>query len=323
VGLFILPEGGTMDKKHIEIRELQQRLGSQRTRAIAAVGSEIRICAGTFLRKQGFVEINPVIISPLTDPLHHETLDGSISYLDHRYQLTRSMIFHKHIALLGLEKIFIFSPNIRLEPPRYAVTKKHLIEFTQIDVEIRNGTREDAIDLVENMVIEILNHVRDHCSQELTYLERSVTIPKKPFRCIKYLDAQREHGVDFESHLSADAREPFWIIDFPIEAREFYDREYKNQPGILCDMDLVYPEGYGEASSGGEREYTYERIIERISKTDLHPHDYGWYLELAKSGLPPCAGFGIGVERLTRYICGLSDIAEATIFPKIPGTWTI
>jgi asparaginyl-tRNA synthetase len=312
-----------MDKKYVAVRELQQRLSSQRTRAIAKVGSEIRMCAGTFLRKQGFVEINPVIISPLTDPLHHGTLDGSISYLNKHYQLTRSMIFHKHIALLGVEKIFIFSPNVRLEPPRYALTKKHLIEFTQIDIEIRNGTRDDAIDLAENMFVEICRHVRDCCFHELQYLDRTVPLPKKPFTRITYRDAYREHGIDFESHLSADAREPFWIIDFPIEAREFYDREYEDQPGILCDMDLVYPEAYGEASSGGEREYTYERIIERISKTDLHPHDYWWYLELAKRGLPSCAGFGIGVERLTRYICGLSDIAEATIFPKVPGTWTI
>ena len=157
-----------MDKKtkKMAISKLRERFGSVRTQTIAKIGSEIRIAAGKFLRQNGFIEINPVIISPLTDPLHHETLNGSIKYLEHTYQLTRSMIFHKHISLLGLEKIFIFSPNVRLEPPRYANTDKHLIEFTQIDVEMRNATREEIMDLAEDMIIQILLHIKDRCCQE-------------------------------------------------------------------------------------------------------------------------------------------------------------
>lgn len=314
-----------MDKKakDIIISELRARLSSERTRTITKVESEIRISAGKFLRKKGFVEINPVIISPLTDPLHHETSDGSIKYLEHKFQLTRSMIFHKHISLLGLEKIFIFSPNIRLEPPRYSKTAKHLIEFTQIDVEMRNATREEVMDLAEGMVTQILFHVKDRCYQELEYLDRRLAIPRKPFKRIKYLEAYKKYGDGFETHLSEETKEPFWIIDFPIEAREFYDRQYEEEPGILCDMDLVFPEGFGEASSGGEREYEYEKIVQRIAQAELPSEDYWWYLELAKKKLPPCAGFGIGVERLTRYICGLPNIAETTLFPKVPGSWTI
>ncbi len=302
-----------------DVDELRIRLGSERTRLIARISSEIRISAGLFLRKKGFIELNPVIISPLTDPLRHKTLNGSIDYLDSRFYLMRSMIFHKQISLLGLEKIFIFSPNVRLEPADHAETGRHLLEFTQIDIEMKDVGREEVMALAEEMLIYILEHVIRQCAGELSTLKRTLIIPRKPFTRIRYLEAYEEYGPAFEILISQRARAPFWIIDIPIEAREFYDREYTEQPGILCDMDMIYPEGYGEALSGGEREYEYEKILERVRNYETNPQDLVWYLELAKMGLPRCAGFGIGVERLTRYICGLAHIAEATVFPKIPG----
>jgi asparaginyl-tRNA synthetase len=246
-----------------------------------------------------------------------------VRYLDYQFYLTRSMIFHKQISLLGLDRIFIFSPNIRLEPPDYAKTGRHLLEFTQLDIEMKDAGREEVMALAEDMYCHILSRVRDHCVEELKGLKRILHIPSRPFGIMKYLDAYREYGPGFEMEISKRAQEPFWIIDIPIEAREFYDREYEEQPGILCDMDMIYPEGFGEALSGGEREYEYERILNRVRQYEIDPGDFSWYLGLAKRGLPRCAGFGIGVERLTRYICGLGHVAESTLFPKIPGVYAI
>ena len=113
--------------------------------------------------------------------------------------------------------------------------------------------------------------------------------------------------------------EPFWLYDYPLTARGFYDREDPEQPGFLRDFDLLYPEGFGEAISGGEREYQLERVLARMKARGEDPRDYGWYLEMLKEGVTPSAGFGIGVERLTRYICGLENIWEALPFPKVPG----
>ncbi len=87
----------------------------------------------------------------------------------------------------------------------------------------------------------------------------------------------------------------------------------------MRDFDLLYPEGFGEAISGGEREYLYEKVIERMKFKGEVLEDYGWYLNMLKEGVSPSAGFGIGVERLTRYICGLEKIWEAVPFPKVPG----
>lgn len=84
-------------------------------------------------------------------------------------------------------------------------------------------------------------------------------------------------------------------------------------------MDLIYPEGFGEAVSGGEREHEYERVKKLIASSGESPSDYSQYLALLKTGIPPSCGFGIGLERLTRYVCGLEKISDATAFPKIPG----
>jgi asparaginyl-tRNA synthetase len=87
----------------------------------------------------------------------------------------------------------------------------------------------------------------------------------------------------------------------------------------LRDFDLFYPGGYGEAISGAEREYTFHKVASRMKSGGEDPSDYKWYLDMLKEGTTPSAGFGIGVERLTRYICGLDHIWEAVPFPKVPG----
>jgi len=104
-----------------------------------------------------------------------------------------------------------------------------------------------------------------------------------------------------------------------LEAREFYDREDPARPGTLVDMDLLYPEGFCEALSGGEREHTRERILKRMARMGLTLGDFELYLEFAARGFPPSAGFGIGIQRLTRFLCGLKRIEDGVLFPKVPG----
>ncbi|MFH0883072.1 MAG: asparagine synthetase A [bacterium] len=296
-----------------------ERLRSEPLRHALRVQSEILKAAGDFLRQQGFTEILPVIMSPVTDPLRHATGKAEVEYYEQRYQLTRSMILHKQMLLLGHRKIFTFSPNIRLEPVELADTGRHLAEFTQLDLEVKEANREEVMDLGEDLVIHILSEVRERCAKELTYFKRKLAMPGKPFRRIPYSEAYDRYGGSFEMIISQQHQEPIWIVDMALESREFYDREDDERPGTLVDMDLLYPEGYGEALSGGEREYTYERLVRRIEAAGLDPEDFRLYLEFAARGLPPSAGFGIGMERMTRFVCGRKRIADVTHFPKEPG----
>ncbi|MEM3630922.1 MAG: amino acid--tRNA ligase-related protein, partial [Nitrososphaerota archaeon] len=110
---------------------------------------------------------------------------------------------------------------------------------------------------------------------------------------------------------------PFWAICFK---REFYDREDPENPGHYRNYDLIYPEGFGEALSGGEREWNYDRILTRIKKDGLNPKNFKEYLEVAKMGLlSPSAGAGIGIERLVRFLTGAKHIGDIQPFRRVPG----
>ncbi len=294
----------------LKVEKIYDRLTNESIRRAIEVQSFVKYEMKKFLQERGFVEIPPVIISPLTDPLRHSTYEAHINYYGKKYTLTKSMIFHKQLSLISFDKIFSFSPNIRLEPEDRRYTGRHLAEFTQLDLEVRDATREDIMDLVENMLIHVMKETEKKFSLDLK-------IPEKPFPRITFEEAWNKYGESFEDELSREMSMPFWIIDMPLSRREFYDREYKK--GVLKDMDLVYPFGYGEAASGGEREYEYERIVDRIKRGGYRIEDFKLYLEFAKRGIPKSAGIGIGIERLTRYLCKLDSIDLATLFPKIIG----
>ena len=287
--------------------------------AVLKTKSEIVRSAGEHLRKQGFVEILPVLLSPITDPLHHETYGGAVDYYGRLYQLTKSMILHKQIALLTVPRIFCFSPNVRMEPAERASFGRYLAEFVQLDLEVRNATRDDVMTIGEGLVARILRDVSRRCEDELQTLQRKLRVPAVPFERIPFVDAAAEHGEPFDDALSATLDAPAWVIDFPRRVREFYDREDPERPEVLLDMDLVYPEGFGEALSGGEREVEYDRVLDRLRRDGIPREQFSIYLDYVRRGLPRCAGFGIGIERLTRYVCGLDRIEDARLFAKAPG----
>jgi len=286
---------------------------------VLTIKSEIMRSAGAYLRQQGFIEILPVILSPVTDPLHHETYGGSIDYYGQPYQLTKSMILHKQISLRTVPRIFCFSPNVRMEPAKRASLGRYLAEFVQLDLEVRDATRDRIMEIGEGLFIAIVQSVIDNCTCELDALCRTLAVPKAPFERITYCDTQRKFGAHFDDALSKSLFAPAWVIDFPREVREFYDREDPSRPGTLLDMDLIYPDGYGEALSGGEREYVLSRIQRRIELDELDPQRFRAYLDVVEGGTVPSAGFGIGVERLTRFVCGLDSVADTRLFAKLPG----
>ena len=287
--------------------------------AVLTVKSGIVRSAGEYLRGHGFIEILPVLLSPITDPLRHETYDGEVDFYGVPYQLTKSMIFHKQMALRTLPRIFCFSPNVRMEPAERAGFGRYLAEFVQLDLEVRDASRDDIMDLGEGLVVAVFDAVLESCSEELELLGRRLSVPSRPFARVAYDDAADRFGEPFDDALSSTLNEPAWVIDFPRRVREFYDREDPDRPNVLLDMDLMYPQGYGEALSGGEREFEHDRITDRLDRDAIPTAKFARYLEEVKRGVPRSAGFGIGVERLTRFIAGLDRIEDARLFPKVPG----
>ena len=287
--------------------------------AVLTIKSEIVRSAGEYLRGQGFIEILPVLLSPITDPLRHETYDGKVNYYGVPYQLTKSMIFHKQIALRTVPRIFCFSPNVRMEPAERASIGRYLAEFVQLDLEVCDASRDDIMDVGEGLVVAVFTSVLASCNDELELLGRRLSIPTRPFTRVAYDDAAVRFGEPFDDALSSTLDAPAWVIDFPRRIREFYDREDPDRPDVLLDMDLMYPQGYGEALSGGEREHEFDRITDRLARDAIPTTKFARYLEEVRRGVPRSAGFGIGVERLTRFIAGLDRIEDARLFPKVPG----
>jgi len=287
--------------------------------AVLRIKSEVVRASGEFLRREGFVEILPVLLSPITDPLHHETYGGSVDYYGTSYQLTKSMILHKQIGLRTVPRLFCFSPNVRMEPKERAAYGRYLAEFVQLDLEVRDATRDEIMAIGEDLVSGVLTAVVENCADDLRLLGRNLRVPSPPVPRISFAEAAGTYGEPFDDALSAAIDSPTWVVDFPRRVREFYDREDPDRPDVLLDMDLVYPEGYGEALSGGEREYLYERILDRLRRDGIQESRYAVYLDRAREGLPRSAGFGIGVERLTRFIAGLDRVEDARLFAKTPG----
>lgn len=276
-----------------------------------------------YFLKNKFKWLLPVILSPVTDPLWPDPRSSGIKPLSVRIygnemKLMHSMILHKQVAIaLGLKRVFILSPNIRVEPPEKISTGRHAFEFTQLDFEIENATLDYILRFVEDLFVSLIAHIKKNCVEELEILGRDLRVPRRPFRKYYYTDLVEEHGESWEEIISEENRDPVWVLSIP---REFYDREDPQRPGLYRNYDLILPEGFGEVLSGGEREYQWERIKKRMLKDGLKPEDYGLYYDLAcKNLLRPSAGAGIGIERLVRFIAGLRHIRDVQLFERIPG----
>ena len=273
-----------------------------------------------FMSEKSIIQLMPVMISPLTDPLCHSVPDAKISYQKQELHLTKSMIFHKQIALISKYRkgIYIISPNIRLEKKSCKKTGRHLIEFSQVDFEFKDSKKEDIIRFMEELISYVFKKVKKMCRKELQELKREFKIPKKSFKIYYKKELIKKYGQDFEAIISKKSKEPFWILD---HEREFYDKEDMEKPGSYLNYDLIWPEGYGEALSGGEREHEYEQIVRKMKRKKIKLDSYKQYLALAKKGMiPRTAGAGFGVERMTRFICGKKHIKDIALFAKIPGT---
>ena len=282
------------------------------------------------------IELLPPVIGPVTDPGARGAKQVDVDYYGHRYKLMTSAILYKQAALTSFDKIFFIAPNIRLEPLETASTSRHLAEFHQIDIEVADASRDDAMGIAEDLVRHVVRQVVAELPGEFDALGRdtgALTEPlTAPFGHRTHADAvadlramghdqSPDAEIDWagEAMLSEKTGAPFFVTDYPKGSRGFYDRENKDLPGMLRNFDLIAAEGYGELCSGSEREQDYATIIARMRETAENPAKYAWYLQMLKDGVPPSAGFGLGLERFTRYVAGLDSVWQASAFPKVPG----
>jgi len=313
-----------------------EHLRLPQVRAAMLVQQEALHAAREYLRGRGFTELLPPLIGPVTDPGGRGAKALDVDYYGHRYKLMTSAILYKQAALRGFDKLFYIAPNIRVEPPETAGTGRHLVEFHQIDAEIAGASRDDAMDIAAGLLGYVTERIWDARPDLLVDLGRDARdfvglraggFPVLPHAAaVDRLNAEGvaqneagEIGWAGEELLSRRADRPFFIVDYPKGSRGFYDRVDPDRPDVLRNFDLIAHGGYGELVSGSEREYRYGAIVTRIREGGENPAKYDWYLRMVREGIPASAGFGMGVQRLVRFLTGLSALWQVSAFPKLPG----
>jgi asparaginyl-tRNA synthetase len=198
-----------------------------------------------------------------------------------------------------------------------------------IEAEQAFADQTDNLKLLEGLLESMVRRVLDNRQQDLKTLGRTLEPITLPLPRISYDEARelavkQGHGFEWGDDIGAEAERvisnsqdtPFFVTDYPLAARSFYHMTYPDRPKVTKSADLLAPEGVGELATSGQRIHNHSDLMDRIESQDLPAEAFSWYLELRKYGMPPHSGFGIGVERTTRWIAGLKHIRSASLFPR-------
>jgi len=306
-----------LDKRHLSIR-------GPKAIATMRIRTEVIGAAFDFFRDNGFHLISaPTFVQAAVEG--GSTL-FTVDYFGKKANLSQSAQFYEEAALPALQKVWIFQPAFRAEKSK---TAKHLTEFWMIESEEAFADQAENMRVQEGLLSKMVERVLERRQAELKTLGRTLKQPGVPFPRMTYDEARQiadkkgfgfPWGDDFtteaERAISKTQDSPFFITNYPLTARSFYHMTYQDRPNVTKSADLIAPEGYGELATGGQRIHDYKQLMERISSQDLPTESFSWYLELRKFGMPPHSGFGIGVERCTRWIAGLKHIRSASLFPR-------
>ncbi|EAE0905077.1 asparagine--tRNA ligase [Listeria monocytogenes] len=311
-----------MDHRHLWLR-------SNRQHAIMKIRNEIIRASYEFFNKEGFLKIDPPILTGSapegTTELFHT------KYFDEDAFLSQSGQLYMEAAAMAFGKVFSFGPTFRAEKSK---TRRHLIEFWMIEPEMAFYKLEDSLQVQENYVAFLVKAVLDNCRLELERLGRDVSHLEKmvaPFPRITYTEAiERLHelgfddivwGDDFgaphETAIADSFEKPVFITHYPKAIKPFYmPEDPENDQVVLC-ADMIAPEGYGEIIGGSERIHDLETLQARMEDFDLDQEAYSWYLDLARYGSVPHSGFGLGLERTVAWISGTEHVRETIPFPRL------
>ena len=202
-----------------------------------------------------------------------------------------------------------------------------------VEPEMAYADLNDVMALAEGLVVSVVGRVLDKRRRELTVLERDTSkleSVKTPFPRISYDDAVKtlkdkglpiEWGGDFvgpdETTLSEQYDRPVMVHRYPAAVKAFYMKPDPDRPELALGVDVLAPEGYGEIIGGGERLADLDLLLKRIEEHKLPQQAFEWYLDLRRYGTVPHGGFGMGIERVVAWMCGLEHVRETIPYPRM------
>nr|MDQ3970024.1 aspartate--tRNA(Asn) ligase [Thermoproteota archaeon] len=276
-----------------------------------------------FLSEQKFIEVNtPKMIATATE-------GGAalfpIFYYDREAFLAQSPQLYKEQLTMAFESVFEIGPIFRAEPSR---TNRHLSEAISIDVERAFVDYNDIMSLLERMILKIVDTLKEKNQDDLEYLQLQLPSMEPPFSKYNYsdiIDRLQEAGERIQwgddispqimkSILHEHLNEFYFIIDWPTSTKPFYIKPSAADNRICESFDLMY-EGL-EVSSGSTRINHKDQLMERMTKQGLKPEAFDYHLRVFDYGVPPHAGFGLGLERLMMALTKVENIRDVTLYPR-------
>jgi asparaginyl-tRNA synthetase len=307
--------------------------------AILRVRATVIAAIREWFDSNGFINMDTPILTPAacegtTTLFETPYFDEGVAYLAQSGQL------YNEANIFAFSKVYCFGPTFRAEKSK---TRRHLTEFWMVEPEIAFCDLDQLMEVEEQFVTHIVKRVLAERMPELKSLGRDVSVLEKiepPFPRISYDDAlqmlaqaraetqdaeqkellQIEWGMDFgaphESELTAHFPKPVFVYGYPTEVKAFYMEPWPGRPEVCKSVDLLAPEGYGEIIGGSERISNYELLLQRIHEHNLPEEAFRWYLDLRRYGSVQHSGFGLGVERITSWLTGISHIRETIAYPR-------
>ena len=275
-----------------------------------------------FLFQRGFLEVHtPRMIVSATEG-GAELF--SVDYFKRKAFLAQSPQLYKEQLVMSLERVFEIGPFFRAEESH---TRRHLSEFVSIDIEQAFASADDVMQLLEQLMQYVCKVVNERCQKELAILKYGITVPEIPFKRFKYdevLGDLKREGV--EVSWGEDIPTPalrtlgkihpyfYYITDWPTSSRAFYIQPRKDNPELCEGFDLMWR--WVELVSGGTRIASKQLLMKRLREKGLNPESFKYHLQTFDYGMPPHAGWAIGLERLTMMLTGKKNIREVTLYPR-------
>ena len=310
-----------MENRHLWLRSTRQH-------AAVRVRNEIVKGCRDFFDDRGFVLVDTPIITPAA--CEGTTTLFELDYFGEKAYLTQSGQLYNEATCTAFGKVYCFGPTFRAEKSK---TRRHLMEFWMIEPEVAFADLDDTMKLAEDLVSYLVARVLEKRREELKRLERNIAPlenVRAPFPRISYHEAfdilekegaETVRGADLgapdETILSSKYDRPLMVHRYPKDVKAFYMQPDPNNPDVALCVDVLAPEGYGEIIGGGQRIHDHDLLLKRIKEHKLPIEAFQWYLDVRKYGSVPHSGFGMGIERVVAWICGLEHVRETIPFPRM------
>lgn len=309
-----------LNYRHLWIR-------SQVLTHIMKVKATVLSAAREWFDQNEFTEVTPPILT--ANACEGGSTLFEVKYFGEKAFLSQSAQMYLEAIMFSLENVFALTPSFRAEKSR---TTRHLAEYWHLEGEEAFVGNEGNMRVQEELVSHMVISAAKKNAAELVALGRDPADLLKmvpPFKRQSYDDAVKrlnEKGIDFkwgndlgtneERVLVEGEEKPVFIVNYPKETKAFYMRENPNDPRTYLCADLLAPEGYGEIIGGSEREIDAGKIVERLAAQNIPLEPYQWYIDLRRFGTVQHSGFGLGIERLLRWVCKQEHIRDTIPFPR-------